>query len=95
MALVFQGLQAFQLRTPYVTGQKQTVQNQRAKRVNEGIRTPTDVTYSSFKPCGSRLSSLHDKAFDSSLSDMKAGLNALGARFRISSTSLLQIKIRR
>ncbi len=42
----------------YITGRKQTIQNQSAKHPNSGIRTPADVT------CSSWLSPLPDTALD-------------------------------
>ena len=57
---------------PCVTGKEQTVQNQSAKRVISGIRTPTDITDVNLKPCSSTLSLLLDMAFGSSTYDVDA-----------------------
>ena len=42
----------------------QTIQNPSIKRVNEGIRTPTDTTNASLKPCSSWRSLPPDITFD-------------------------------
>ena len=42
----------------------QTVQNSSAKRVNEGIRTPTDIIYINLRPCNSWFSLPLDMALD-------------------------------
>lgn len=49
-AFIFQGLQAFS-RVPCVTGREQADPFQRAKRVNEGIGPPVDVTDVGLRPC--------------------------------------------
>lgn len=77
VALVFQGLQAFgapdaMRHWQRANSTEQTVQNQSAKRVIRGIRTPTDITDVNLRPYSSTLSLLLDMAFGSSTYDVDA-----------------------